>query len=52
MPKGRHPVDVAGQILEQVGRSKPAVHTPVDIGECVQVVQQGTVDVASMFDDK
>jgi hypothetical protein len=45
-------VEVAGEILEQVGRSKPAVHAPVDIGERVQVVQQGTVDVASIFDDK
>jgi hypothetical protein len=51
MPKGRHPLEVATEILEQADRSEPTVHAPVEIGERVHVVQQGTIDVASVPDD-
>jgi hypothetical protein len=52
MPKGRHPLEVATEILEQADRSEPTVHAPVEIGERVQVVQQGTIDVASILDEQ
>jgi AAA domain len=52
MPEGGHPLEVAAEVLEQAGRSKPAVHPPVDIGERIQVVQQGTVDAASILEVK
>lgn len=52
MAKGCHPLEVATEILEQADRSEPAVHAPVKIGERVQVVQQGTVDVASILDEQ
>ena len=52
MPEGGHPLEVAAEVLEQAGRSKPAVHPPVGIGERIQVVQQGTVDAASILEVK
>jgi hypothetical protein len=52
MPKGRHPLEVATEILEQADRSEPTVHAPVEIGERVQVVQQGTIDIASILHEQ
>jgi hypothetical protein len=52
MAKGCHPLEVATEILEQADRSEPTVHAPVKIGEQVQVVQQGTIDVASILDEQ